>query len=318
MIAYIIRRFLQSIVVVIVISVLIFLAMRLLPGDPISMFISRESQQALTQGQIDMARHEYGLDKPLAVQYLTWIVGVLHGDLGKSLFYRQNVTGIILKRVPVTLYIGLIAFVISNFLGILTGLLAAVRRGKAMDLIVTIGANIGITMPTFWLGIMMIYILAFQLKWLPIMGYTSPLEDFWLSTKQIVMPVICLGIFPLSAISRQTRSSMLEIIGQDYIRTAWSKGLKERVIVVKHVLRNGLIPVITLSGMQIGTILGGAVIIETVFNISGMGRLAVDALFSLDYPVVQGVVLLISTMVVFTNFIVDLTYGLFDPRIRYV
>jgi peptide/nickel transport system permease protein len=317
MAAYIIRRFLQSIIVIIVLSILIFLAMRILPGDPISMFVSRESQQVLTQGQIDIARHEYGLDKPLAVQYFVWMGGVMHGDLGKSLFYRKNVTEIISKRVPVTLYIGLIAFVISNLLGVLTGLVAAVRRGKAMDLIVTIGANIGITMPTFWLGIIMIYILGLQLKWLPIMGYTSPLEDFWLSTKQIVMPVICLGIFPLAAISRQTRSSMLEIIGQDYIRTAWSKGLKERVIVVKHVLRNGLIPVITLSGMQVGTILGGAVIIETVFNISGMGRLAVDALFSLDYQVIQGVVLLIGTMVVFTNFIVDLTYGWFDPRIRY-
>jgi peptide/nickel transport system permease protein len=164
----------------------------------------------------------------------------------------------------------------------------------------------------------MIYVFGLTLNWVPIMGYTSPFEDFWMSTKQIVMPVICLCIFPFAAISRQTRSSMLEIIRQDYIRTAWSKGLRERVIIVKHVLRNGLIPVITLSGMQVGTILGGAVIIETVFNISGMGRLAVDAIFGLDYPIVQGVVLLIGTMVVFTNFLVDLTYGWFDPRIRYV
>ena len=185
-----------------------------------------------------------------------------------------------------------------------------------MDTVVTVFANIGITIPIFWLGIM-IFVFSVYWRWLPPMGYTSPFEDFILSTKQIIMPVICLAIFPIASNARQARSSLLEILHQDYIRTAWSKGLTEKAIVFKHTLRNGLIPIVTLAGMGIPHIIGGSVLVEQVFNIPGMGRLAVDALFTRDYTYVQGVTLVIGLAVVVSNFLVDLSYGWLDPRIRY-
>jgi peptide/nickel transport system permease protein len=186
-----------------------------------------------------------------------------------------------------------------------------------MDLAVTLLANIGITIPIFWLGIVLIYIFGLQLRWLPIHSFVWPFEDFWLSIRQTIMPMACLIIFSVGAVARQTRSSMLEVIRQDYIRTAWAKGLRERVVVFRHVLKNGLIPIVTLSGMQVPQILGGQVLVETVFNINGMGRLAVESVFSLDYAVVQAIVLLTAILVVLANFVVDVSYGWLDPRIRY-
>jgi peptide/nickel transport system permease protein len=178
-------------------------------------------------------------------------------------------------------------------------------------------SNIGITMPTFWFGVMLIYLFGLYLKWLPIQGYTSPFENFWLSTQQLVMPVICLALFPIASMARQTRSSMLEVMRQDYIRTAWSKGLRERIVISKHALKNGLIPIITLAGMGLSTVIGGSVIIETVFNIPGIGRLAVTAINNHDYAYVQGIVLIIAIVIMMTNLAVDLMYGWLDPRIRY-
>jgi peptide/nickel transport system permease protein len=183
--------------------------------------------------------------------------------------------------------------------------------------VLTVLANAGIAIPIFWLGIMMIYLFALDLRWLPVMGYTSPFVDFWKSTKQLIMPVICISVMPLASTVRQTRSSVLEIMRQDYIRTAWSKGLRERVVVIRHTLKNSLIPVITLAGMGISTIIGGSVLIEQVFNIPGMGRLAVSAVMNLDYPLAQAVALIIAVAVVVSNLIVDLSYGWLDPRIRY-
>jgi peptide/nickel transport system permease protein len=317
MVAYTVRRFLQALFIVIIVSLLVFFVMRLLPGDPVLMYLSQEQMESLSEEQIEFTRHEFGLDKPMIIQYFDWVGQLAQGDLGTSLYYRKSVTELLASRLPVTLYLGTISFVISTTLGIVTGLISAVRRGKAMDLVVTLAANIGITIPIFWLAILLIYAFGVKLGVLPIHGYTSPLEDFWQSTRQIVMPVACLSIFTIGAIARQTRSSMLEVVRQDYVRTAWSKGLQERGVIVRHVLKNGLIPVVTLSGLQVGQILGGSVLIETVFNISGMGRLAVDALFSLDFTVVQAVVLLTASMVVMVNFIVDISYGWLDPRIRY-
>jgi peptide/nickel transport system permease protein len=178
-------------------------------------------------------------------------------------------------------------------------------------------SNIGITIPIFWLGIILIYVFAVKLDLLPVCGYISPFQDFWMSIRMIIMPVVCLAVFTIGAVARQTRSSLLEVTRQDYIRTAWSKGLSERLVVFRHILKNGFIPVVTLAGMQLSNILGGEVLIEQVFNIPGMGRLAVDAIMSLDYAVIQGVVLLITIMVVLVNLLVDISYGWLDPRIRY-
>jgi len=206
---------------------------------------------------------------------------------------------------------------ISNFLGICFGVICALRRGKWIDTLVTFFANIGITVPSFWIGIILIYLLALKLGWLPVYGYTSPFEDFWLSIRQAVMPVICLSLFTIAAVCRLTRSSMLEVIAQDYIRTAWSKGLRERVIIARHTLKNALIPVITVMGLQTAVIFGGSVLIETVFNIPGVGRLMTESVMQQDFTVVQAGTLMIATVVVLTNLIVDISYGWLDPRIRY-
>ena len=281
------------------------------------MYMSQEQYQSLSMEQVEIVRKEFGLDKPLMMQYITWVAGLSHGDFGTSLFYREDVGSLIAWRLPITLHLGLLSFVIGTALGMLTGVISAIRRGKVMDLVMTVGANVGITIPIFWLGIILIYTFGLKLGCLPIQGYASPFDDFWLNTRQIIMPVVCLAIFTIGAVARQSRSSMLEVINQDYIRTAWSKGLRERTVVMRHALKNGLIPIITLSGMQLSQILGGAVFIEQVFNIPGMGRLAVDALLSLDYAVVQAIALLTALMVVMANVVVDISYGWLDPRIRY-
>jgi peptide/nickel transport system permease protein len=224
---------------------------------------------------------------------------------------------LISERLPVTIHLGALALMISAITGIFFGVICALRRGKWIDSVITIMANIGITVPSFWIGILLIYVLSLQLNWLPTYGYTSPFDDFWLGTRQLIMPVFCLSLFSIASLTRQTRSSMLEVVRQDYIRTAWAKGLKERRIVIKHTVKNALIPVITTLGMQVGLVFGGAVLIETVFNIPGMGRLMKDAVFGHDYQVVQAGVLIIAIVVVITNILVDISYGWFDPRIRY-
>lgn len=314
---YIIRRLIHAVSVIFLVTIIVFFTMRLLPGDPILLLVTATEQQEYTQEQIDRLRHEFGLDKPLVVQYFDWIGGVLKGDMGTSILNRQPVMKELARRLPITLYLGGLAFIIGHLIGVPAGVISAVRRGTWLDNTITTLANLGITVPNFWLGIMLMYAFGLYLGWLPIMGFTSPFEDFWMSTRQIIMPVFCLAIFPIAGSARQARSSMLEVMGQDYIRTAASKGLKERVIIVRHALKNGLIPILTLAGMGIPIILGGSVFIETVFVIPGLGRLAVGSVINQDYPYVQGVTLLIAVTVVLSNLIVDLAYGWLDPRVRY-
>lgn len=317
MTTFIIRRLLQSIFIIILVTITVFMVMRILPGDPIYMLFTPNQVQALTEEEMDEIRREAGLDKPLLAQYFTWMGGVFQGDLGKSILHETYVADEIAKRIPITAHLGIVAFIIGLIVGIPMGVISAVRRGTWLDTVMTSAANFGITIPVFWLGIMLIFLFSLQLGWLPVMGYTSPFEDFWLSFRQTIMPIACLAIWPVAGTARQTRSSMLEVLRQDYIRTAWSKGLRERAVIAKHALKNGLIPVITLAGMGIGTIVGGTVLIEQVFNIPGMGRLAVDAIFAHDYAYVQGVVLIITVTIILANLLVDISYGWVDPRIRY-
>jgi len=291
--------------------------MRILPGDPIYMLFTPNQVQALTEEEMAEIRREAGLDKPLLAQYFTWMGGIFRGDLGKSILHETYVADEVAKRLPITVYLGVLSFIIGLIIGIPMGVISAIRRGTWMDTVVTSLANLGITIPVFWLGIMLVFVFSLRLGWLPVMGFTSPFEDFWLSTRQIIMPVACLAVWPVAGTARQTRSSMLEVLRQDYIRTAWSKGLRERGVIIKHALKNGLIPVLTLAGMGIGTIVGGTVLIEQVFNIPGMGRLAVDAIFAQDYAFVQGVTLIIAVTVILANLLVDISYGWLDPRIRY-
>lgn len=314
---YIIRRLILAIIVFVLVTLAVFLAMRLLPGDPIYMLITPDQMTSVTLQQIEHMRHEFGLDKPIMVQYFDWIADITHGDLGKSIIQKRPVIDIMAKCVPITLNIGLLAFIISLLIGIPAGIICAIRWGRWMDTVLTVLANIGITIPVFWLGIILIYMFSLNLDWLPVQGYTSPFEDIVKNIRQLIMPVFCLSIFPISSTARQTRSSMLEVMRQDYIRTAWSKGLKERIVVMKHALKNGLIPVVTLSGMSLSFIIGGSVFVEIVYNIQGVGRLLVNAVFAHDYPLVQGFILVISIMILIINIIVDISYGWLDPRIRY-
>ena len=315
--SYIIRRLVQAIIVILIVTVMVFIGMRLLPGDPIFMLFNPNQLQNITQEELDKIKHDAGLDRSLVVQYFDWLGGVFTGDLGDSILTEEPIAKDLAKRIPITAYLGVLSFVIAIILGIPAGIISAIRRGTWLDTVVTTLANLGITVPIFWLGIMLMWAFAVKLNWLPTSGFTSPFDDFWLSTKKLIMPVFCMSIFSIGGNARQARSSMLEVLRQDYIRTAWSKGLRERTVLIRHALKNSLIPIITLAGMGIAAIFGGSVLIEQVFNVPGMGRLAVDSLFQHDYPYVQGITLVMTAIVVFSNLLIDLSYGWLDPRIRY-
>lgn len=318
MTAYIIRRLIMAVIVLFIVTAVVFFVMRLIPGDPLIIFLGQSAQLgSMSQEELDHLRKEYGLDKPVLIQYINWLKDIFRGNLGVSIYYREKVGKLLLERFPVTLHIGLTAYVIANVFGVLLGLLAAIRRGTWIDVVATAFANIGITIPVFWLGLLLMYVLGLKLGWLPISGYVSPFQDFWLSTKQLIMPVICLSVTGLAVIARQTRSSMLEVIRQDYIRTAWSKGLRERVVILRHALKNSLIPIVTLMGIGLGLVFGGSVLVETVFAIPGVGRLLVSSVFAKDYVVIQSGTLIIAMIIVIINLVVDITYGWLDPRIRY-
>jgi peptide/nickel transport system permease protein len=307
----------HAVLVVLIVSLIVFLLMRLLPGDPILMYVASGDLQSFSVEQIKHLKHQLGMDKPLLVQYFDWLWNAVQGNLGKSLLHRYDVLEEIGNRLPITLYLGLLAFAIGCIIGPLLGVVSAVRRGKWLDDLVTVIANLGITAPPFWLGIILIYVFSLYLRLLPVYGYTSPLVDLWKNLQQSIMPIFVLATFPIASAARQTRSSVIEVMRQDYIRTAWAKGLSERVIIIRHVLKNALMPVVTLQGMLLRNIIGGSVIIETVFVIPGMGKLVVDGMISQDYTVVQGVILVVAVTVVVSNLIVDVLYGWLDPRIQY-
>jgi peptide/nickel transport system permease protein len=318
MTSFIIRRIIQALIVLIIVTLIVFFVMRLMPGDPILIYVASANDVAnLNPEQIQVLRAEFGLDKPIMVQYLNWFGNIAHLDFGKSIYWNVPVTKLLRERVPVTLYLGVIAMVIGMSLGLLAGIGAAIRRGKMFDKIVLPLTYLGICIPVFWLGILMIYLFGLNLRWLPMAGFTSPFDNFSLSIRQIIMPVICMSVFGLAGNARQMRSSMLEVVRQDYIRTAWSKGLRERIIILKHALKNSLIPVITLMGMSLGHVFGGSVLVETVFAIPGMGRLSVQAISGHDYIVVQAVTFVTALIILLANLLVDISYGFLDPRIRY-
>jgi peptide/nickel transport system permease protein len=318
MISYLIRRLFIGVIILVIVTLIVFFAMRLLPGDPLIIFMGQQAASgAMSEEQMASMRHEYGLDKPVMVQYFNWMGGLFRGNLGTSIYYHEDVGALLAKRFPITLHLGITAFIISNLLGILLGLFAGIRRATWIDTTSTTLANVGITIPQFWLGILMIYLFGLKLHWLPIYGYVSPFTDLWQSFTHMIMPVICLAITGMAFTARQMRSSVLEVIRQDFIRTAWSKGLIERVVIMKHALKNSLIPVITLMGIGLGMVFGGAVLVETVFAIPGIGRLLVTSVFAQDYVVVQSGTLVIVFIIILSNLLVDISYGWLDPRVRY-
>jgi peptide/nickel transport system permease protein len=317
LVAYIVRRLLIGVLILVLVTLLVFIVMRILPGDPLTLFIAQNQTQTYTPEQIQQLRHDYGLDQSLPMQYINWMGSVLHGDLGKSIIRGEDVAGLIKSRLPITLYLGVLSFIISTVLGVFFGVVCALRRGTWIDNLVTVVANLGITVPSFWVGVLLIYLFSLKLHLLPTGGFTPPLENFGDSLRRVILPVWCLSLFSIASLTRQTRSSMLEVVAQDYIRTAWAKGLRERVIILRHTIKNAMIPVVTILGLQVSLLFGGAVLVEYVFNIPGMGRMMADSVFSHDYQVVQAGVLIIAVVIVLSNLIVDISYGWFDPRIRY-
>jgi peptide/nickel transport system permease protein len=313
MAAYIVRRLLLGIIVLFLVTIIVFLLMQLVPGDPVRSMLGLGASQE----QVEALRHELWLDRPVIVQYTHWLSGVVQGDLGYSIKYRENVTSLITIYLPTTIHLAFVAFVLSTILGIGAGIVCAIRRGGILDSLITFFSNIGIAVPVFWLGILGIYYFGLKLGWVPIGGYTSPFTDFWHSARQTILPIICIAVPAIAILSRQTRSSMLEVIRQDYIRTATSKGLKERVVVTKHALKNALIPVITLLGVELSTLFAGSVLVESVFNIPGMGSLLVQAALSKDFVVVQACTLMFALIVILVNLLVDIAYGWLNPAISY-
>jgi peptide/nickel transport system permease protein len=314
---YIIRRVLQMILILLLVTVIVFLMVRLLPGDPIRMFLSSQDLETITQEQIDFLRHQYGLDRPIIVQYVDWLGGIVQGDFGRSIITRQPIINDVKRRIPISFELGSVAFILSIVIGIPVGVIAAIRRGTWLDNVLTAVGNLGICVPSFWLGILLIYVIGYKADLLPIFGFTTLTSDPAQNIRTVIMPITCLAVAPIATGIRLTRSSMLEVLRQDYVRTAWSKGLRERLVIVKHALKNGLLPVVTVKGMTLAGIVGGSVLIETVFSIPGMGRFAVEGLFAHDYPIVQATMLIGGTITLAANLLVDLSYGWLDPRIRY-
>src|SRR5215831_13251941 len=312
MLQFLTRRLLQLIPTLFFVSVIIFSLQQLLPGDPALAMAGEERDPAV----LEQIRREYRLDKPVYIQYVYWVGGVLSGNLGESMRLKEPVLNLIAQKFPVTLQLALMAIVFALTIGVTAGVLSAVKRDTVIDYAVNIVALWGITTPNFWLGILLIFLFAVHLGWLPASGYVGPFEDFWLSLQTSILPAFVLGNSFAAVLMRHTRSAMLQAMASDYVRTARAKGLAEPIVVLKHAMRNALTPVVTLGALELGTLLSGAVLTEQVFSIPGFGKLIVDSVFNRDYQVVQGVTLITASIYITLNLIADTAYILVNPRLR--
>ena len=312
MFEFLLRRIASIIPTLVVVSMLIFGLQQLLPGDPAKILAGEEQDPTV----VAYLRAKMHLDEPLPVRYGYWIGGVLQGDLGESVRTQQPVLTLVLQKLPVTVELALLAMTIALLIGIPAGIVSAVGRGTVWDTVANVLALWGISTPNFWLGILMIMLFSVQLGWLPSSGYVSPFEDLGANLAAMIMPAFVLGNAIAAVLMRHTRSAMLQVMSADYVRTARAKGLSERVVVLKHALRNALTPIITLGALELGTLLSGAVLTEQVFTIPGFGKLIVDSVFNRDYAVVQGVVLVTATTYIVLNLLADLAYFAANPRLR--
>lgn len=304
MLKYLFRRLLVAIPVLLVTALLVFSAMHLAGGDPVNLVAGPTAPKETR----DAIRVRLGLDKPLPVQFALYMGNVLQGDFGRSLMNRQEVSKMIVEKLPVTAELGVAAFALAYLLAIPLGIIAALNRNKFIDWFSMIIALIGVSMPGFWLGLILMYIFSLYLGWLPPIGF----GDF----SSLIMPALALGLPRVGRIARYTRSSVLEVIGQDYIRTAQAKGLAESVVVLKHALRNAALPIISLIGLDLGYIIGGSVVIENVFARRGIGFMMLQAIFSRDFPVLQGAMFVLALAIILSNILADIAYMVVDPRIR--
>lgn len=311
--AYIARRAAQALVVMLGVSILVFLLVHLVPGDPIRVALGTRFDQAT----YDALRERAGFNRPLVVQYFTWLGGAVTGDLGVSFRSGEPVTSTILGRLPATMTLAFSALLIALLIALPLGTLSAVKSGSKLDYGAMFFSQLGISIPDFWMGILLILLFSLTLGWLPPSGYTSLAEDpvGWL--QRLILPAVTVGVTSGSILTRFVRSSVLEALSQDYTRTARAKGLRERTVIRRHVLKNALIPVVTVTGLQLAFLLGGIIVVETVFAWPGLGQLALIAVQRRDYPVLQGTVLLLAVIFLLINLIVDLLYAYLDPRIKY-
>ncbi|MCK4246844.1 ABC transporter permease [Candidatus Bipolaricaulota bacterium] len=332
--AYIVRRVLQIIPVFIGITLIVFLIMHLTPGDPVEIMMGKGS--IVSGEEIERLRHELGLDKPLVLQYLSFLAGTLHGDFGRSIIRNASVTKLIADRLPATFELTILSIIISLVIAIPAGIISSVKRYSLLDNVSTVSALVGVSMPSFWLGLLLIIVFSVTFKILPVTGRVSyghglePITNFLLIDavitgnwsalvdviRHLLLPSITLGCYTAALTMRVTRSSMLEVLSQDYIRTAWSKGLAQKAVIFKHALRNALIPTVTVVTLHIGILLGGNMIVESVFGWPGLGRLVINAIYTRDYPLVQGAVLVYAFTYVVMNFVADLLYTVLNPKVR--
>ena len=297
----------------VILSVGVFLMLHLTPGDPVQIMLGQDADPQ----SVAAVRAELGLDQPLPVQYVRWVGNVLRGDLGRSIRTHQPVMEAITARLPVTLELSVVSLVVSLAIGLPAGVVAATRRNTPLDLASTGLALVGVSLPSFFLGILLILVFALGLRWVPPSGYTPFGQDPLMNLKQMCMPALALGAALAGIVARLMRSSLLDVLSAEYMRSARAKGLSESAAVVRHGLKNALLPVVTVVGLQVGALLGGAILIETIFALPGIGRLAVDSIFARDFPIVQGVVLFLALVRVLSNLAADLLYGRLDPRIAH-
>lgn len=311
---YVLRQAAGMIPVLIIVSMISFGLLYVLPGDPAAAILGENAGNAATYAAL---RHDLGLDQPIWVQYGKWIGRVVRGDFGRSIRTGEPVSAVLLKRLPATLYIGFAGLCVGLLIGLPVAILSALKPGSKLDSAATIFALGGIAIPSFWQALIFIFIFALLLHWLPASGYTPFFQDPGLSVRMLIMPAVVLGTHSAAIIMRQARAALLEVLGQEYIVVARSKGLQERRVIVLHALKNAMIPIVTILGLQVGNLVGGAAITETVFAIPGVGRTAVDAISFRDYPTLQGAVLMLAVAVMIANLLADLAYAYLDPRIRF-
>jgi peptide/nickel transport system permease protein len=309
---FLIRRAAISVVTLVVISLIVFAGVRMIPGDPARVMAGAEADAA----GIEEIRAKYGLNDPIPVQYLRWAALALQGDLGRSIRTRDPVLKTVAQKLPITVELACLSVLLAIAIAIPAGVLAAVRRNTAWDVVASAASLGGVSIPNFWLGIMLILFFSVRLGWLPASGFVPVWEDPLANLRRMLMPAFVLGTALAAVLMRQTRNSMIEVLSADYIRTARAKGLAGWVVVFRHAIRNGLIPVVTILGLQMGALMSGAVVTEQIFVVPGFGRLVVEAVFTRDYPLVQGVVLITASSYVLINLAVDASYSLLNPRIR--
>lgn len=312
---YIVRRLLQIVPVLIIVTFMVYALMLAIPGDPARALVG--PGESLDEEQLELIRKEYNLDKPVPVQYGIWLGKAVQGDLGRSTQNQRPIADELKTRAAVTLQFGVIAWILAVLIGVPAGIVSAVYRGRAIDYVATIASIGGVAIPNFWLGVMSILLFGVTLGWLPTQGYVNLFDDPVEGLRHMVLPSFALGITSWALIMRQSRSAMLEVLAQDYMRTARAKGLSERKVIWTHALRNALLPVVTVFGLQTGRIFAGAVVIETLFGIPGMGNFMVQAIFAQDFMAVQGAVLLMAIAVLVANLVTDVVYAWLDPRIKF-